>query len=203
MTTTTENGRRRPSLSEQIDRLDSILDGLANALNEAVATAVKEAVGVAVKEAVQVVLAEVLANADVLGRLRNVSTAVAPDSHEEIRPNALKRFLGRARRLASRCWQACASVPRRVGNLLTAGWVRLGALRQFRVPILTAIGVGAVVGAGAYFAGPYVAAVAGWVAGFTATLFVHAALWLRRTADGVFGLGHFAPVVFAEETRLG
>jgi hypothetical protein len=203
MTTTTDNGRRRPSLSEQIDRLDSILDGLADALNEAVATAVKEAVGVAVKEAVQVVLAEVLANAEVLARLGTTGTAADAPAHNPTRPNALKSFLSRARRLAASGLKACTSVPRRVANLLATGWSRLGALRQFRVPLLTAVGVGAAVGAGAYFAGPYVAAVAGWVAGFTATLFVHAALWLRRTADRVFGLGQFAPVVLAEETRLG
>jgi hypothetical protein len=202
MTTTTENGRRRPSLSEQIDRLDSILDGLADALNEAVATAVKEAVGLAVKEAVQVVLAEVLANAEVLTRLRGAAAGATPAANGAARPNALKSFLGRIRRFASSSLQACASVPRRVANLLATGWRRLGALRQFKVPLLTAVGVGAAVGAGAYFAGPYVAAMAGWLAGFTATLFVHAALWLRRTADGVFGLGHFAPVVLAEETRL-
>ena len=52
MTTTTNvnaNGRIRKSLAEQLDRLDLILDGLADGLNEAVATAVKEAVGVAVR----------------------------------------------------------------------------------------------------------------------------------------------------------
>ena len=45
MTTTTTNGRVRKSLAEQIDRLDQILDGLANGLNEAVAMVVREAVG--------------------------------------------------------------------------------------------------------------------------------------------------------------
>jgi hypothetical protein len=34
MTTTTTNGRTRKSLAEQIDRLDAILDGLADALND-------------------------------------------------------------------------------------------------------------------------------------------------------------------------
>ena len=56
MTTTTNNAtnsRRRPTLSDQIDRLDRTLDGLAEALNEAVADAVKSAVGAAVREAVQ------------------------------------------------------------------------------------------------------------------------------------------------------
>ncbi len=55
-------GRVRKSLEQQIDRLDAILDGLAEALNEAVADAVKEAVGVAVKEAVQAALTHALSN---------------------------------------------------------------------------------------------------------------------------------------------
>jgi hypothetical protein len=47
MSTTTPslNGRMKKTLSFQLDRLDTILDGLAEALNGAVAEAVKEAVG--------------------------------------------------------------------------------------------------------------------------------------------------------------
>lgn len=37
------NGRQRKSLADQIDRLDRVLDGLAENLNEAIATAVQEA----------------------------------------------------------------------------------------------------------------------------------------------------------------
>ena len=44
--------KARKSLSEQIDRLDSLLDGLADNLNSAVADAVRDAVGGAVREAV-------------------------------------------------------------------------------------------------------------------------------------------------------
>src|SRR3954452_20403638 len=56
------NGRARKSLEHQLDRFDSILDGLANALNESVADAVKDAVGQAVREAVQAVGGEVVAH---------------------------------------------------------------------------------------------------------------------------------------------
>lgn len=52
------NGRFKKSLAYQLDRLDSILDGLADALNGAVADAVKQAVGTAAREAVKVALAE-------------------------------------------------------------------------------------------------------------------------------------------------
>jgi hypothetical protein len=70
MSTLHINGRKRPTLSEQIQRLDTILDGLADNLNEAVASAVKEAVGIAVQEAIRAVLTEVLANPELLAKLR-------------------------------------------------------------------------------------------------------------------------------------
>ena len=44
------NGRARKTLADQIDRLDRVLDGLAEGLNEAVATEVQRAVGRAVRE---------------------------------------------------------------------------------------------------------------------------------------------------------
>jgi hypothetical protein len=72
-TTTNPNGRTRKSLAEQIDRLDEILDGLAENLNaavvDAVAGAVKEAVTVAVQEAVHAAVLEVLTNAELRKRL--------------------------------------------------------------------------------------------------------------------------------------
>ena len=47
------NGRKRPSLNDQLDRLDAILNGLSEALNESVAAAVVAAVGTAVREAME------------------------------------------------------------------------------------------------------------------------------------------------------
>lgn len=54
------NGRAKKTLAFQLDRLDTILDGLADALNGAVSDAVRETVGVAAKEAVRVALDEAL-----------------------------------------------------------------------------------------------------------------------------------------------
>jgi hypothetical protein len=50
---TSTNGTPRKTLESQIDRLDRILDGLANALQEAVTTAVKEGVSQVVREALR------------------------------------------------------------------------------------------------------------------------------------------------------
>jgi hypothetical protein len=47
-------------LAAQIDRLDAVLDGLAEALNDSVADAVKATVGEAAREAVQQALSEAL-----------------------------------------------------------------------------------------------------------------------------------------------
>ena len=109
MVTTSTNGRARKSLAEQIDRLDSILDGLAENLNDAVATAavagVKDVVTVAVQEAVHAALVEVLSNAEGL-------TSAWP----------LNRFRTTSRpRLPSVRWRVM---------LVVAGWLREGCLRQ-------------------------------------------------------------------------
>jgi hypothetical protein len=64
------NGQERKTLASQIDRLDTILDGLSEALSESVSTAVQEAVSLAVKEAVHTVLTEVLTNPELRDRLQ-------------------------------------------------------------------------------------------------------------------------------------
>src|SRR5260370_8625039 len=77
-TTLTQNGKERKSLAEQIDRLDGILDGLANSLNEAVAGAVREATTSAIRQA----LVEVLSNPDVLSLIGSAARLHAPPSPE-------------------------------------------------------------------------------------------------------------------------
>ena len=54
----------KQTLADQIDRLDGILDGLAEALNESIADAVKGVIAQAVRDAVQAAVAEVLADHD-------------------------------------------------------------------------------------------------------------------------------------------
>lgn len=65
-TSTTENGRLpRKTLSSQIDRLDEMLEGLAENLNDAVAMAVKDVVGQAVRQAVELAVQQTLAQVPV------------------------------------------------------------------------------------------------------------------------------------------
>jgi hypothetical protein len=61
------NGRlQRKTLSSQIDRLDGLLDGLAENLNDAVAQAVRDTVAQVVREAVEGSVKEVLSNPELL-----------------------------------------------------------------------------------------------------------------------------------------
>src|SRR5262249_18333349 len=94
MGTTTLNNGVRKTLASQLDRLDMILDGLAENLNEAVAIAaansVKEIVNVAVQEAVRAALVEILTNVEVQKRLIDVRPATPTIIH--------------LREKASSCW---------------------------------------------------------------------------------------------------
>ncbi|HQR44066.1 MAG TPA: hypothetical protein PLX97_15330 [Gemmatales bacterium] len=77
---TSLNGRMKKTLAFQLDRLDSILDGLAEALNGAVAEAVKETVGQAARDAVKVALDEAMAQAAIAKPRPVVKPQTAPGS---------------------------------------------------------------------------------------------------------------------------
>src|SRR5262245_18997612 len=67
MTRPMSNGNaQRKQLSSQLDRLDTVLGGLADALNRSVAYAVKDVVGQMVKESVETTIREVLGNPELL-----------------------------------------------------------------------------------------------------------------------------------------
>ena len=57
---------------------------------------------------------------------------------------------------------------------------RTRPLRPSRGQVLAALGVAAAVGVTAFYAGPYVAAAGGWLAGLAGTLAAQAGLALRR-----------------------
>jgi len=68
---TNQNGQQRKTLAAQIDRLDSMLDNLAEGINGTVVDAVKEAIEQAVREAVHTAVKEVLTNPVLQQRLRS------------------------------------------------------------------------------------------------------------------------------------
>jgi hypothetical protein len=106
-TTTNTNGRTvRKSLADQIDRLDTMLEGLADGINETVTAVVQDAV----KKAVQAAIGEVLANAELQNRLQ----AAQSTNNAPARPatpsfgQKLKGWIGwacaKVAQTAKKCW---------------------------------------------------------------------------------------------------
>jgi hypothetical protein len=204
--TTTLNAGARKTLASQLDRLDTILDGLADNLNEAVAVAaadsMKEVVNVAVQEAVHAALVEVLSNAELRKRL-------APD----VRPTTYRLVcscwawvVGTAKGI----WRKIVAITCTVGDRLKAkggslvaaagvkarqagkeiarrarsGWMLVAALaalaKRFRTQLLVAAGIGLLIGFVCYFAGREVASAGCGLAGFVGSLASGAVNRLRR-----------------------
>ena len=196
MTATVNNGKIRRTLADQIDRLDRVLDGLADSLNEAVATTVKEAAGSAVQEAVRQALVEVLTNPDVLALIGGIARAngspqITPDEVPPVtesrsgfgeRLGTLGEWAGRQVRAArSACARAAAAGGRCLGSL----GARLVPLWHFRKEVVVALAVGATAGLVAYMAGPWVGGLLSGLAAFASALTVQAGLWLRRLVADV------------------
>lgn len=189
MTTTMNNGTQRKQLSSQLDRLDTILDGLAEAIPDVIAQTAREAV--------QIAVTEVLTNPAVLEKLR-ASTPVLPVPPQPTpKKPSLLRQLGSAMHagwawLAGKTSQALATISQLaqtctagfvvgaasawtwVQSVTSGGWALLvlawALLCHFRKPLLIASGVGLVIGVGCYFAGPFVASTVSGVAGFAGSL---------------------------------
>jgi hypothetical protein len=191
-TTTETNGSVRKTLASQLDRLDAILDGLSENLNDAVVTAVRAAVVLAVQEAGQAALTELRTNPALQQRLRPTAVdapAAAPATRS---PGWGSRLLSQATTTAAgvaararqvraalqRGWSAARDglnrVCQRVADRARSGWLLVGALAppagRRRQALLAALGVGAAVALGCYLAGPVVAAGVSGLAGFTAAL---------------------------------
>jgi hypothetical protein len=158
------NGRARPSLGDQLDRLDEILNGLSDALNESVTAAVSAAVGQAVREAMESATREMAA-----GCAPGAAGPSRPEGIPEPRPS--QRPTGRFRSLSHRVF---AQAGRATGRLL----LRLGrplvasAREVARAPLrfagvaLAGILAGTTVGVG----GPLIGAALGTAAGFAFAL---------------------------------
>jgi hypothetical protein len=185
-TTTVTNGRARKSLAEQIDRLDSILDGLSEALQGAVSEAVTEAVGLAVKEAVKCVLAEVLTSPEFLERLRQLAAGSSPTpvTVAPRQPGVFRRWIGRVSAWALERLGDIRQMVTVVTNFMGQSIARAGryvqALLPFRRQLLLSAAVGTLAGIAAYHSTPMLAAAAAWMGGFATALTVQAAVLLRR-----------------------
>jgi hypothetical protein len=203
--TTNAEGRTRKSLAEQIDRLDAILDGLAENLNAAVVDAVAGAVKDAVQKAVHAAVVEVLTNAELRKRMQTPasqpSTAVVV-----VLANTARRcwsWLTHACRTASvvartACGKAMEGVQRcvatgraklqevreEVSKKARTGWMLAIALaavaKRFRKQLLIALVVGVLVGVACYFSGREIASIGCGLAGFVVSLATGAVNRVRR-----------------------
>jgi hypothetical protein len=181
MTTTNNTTRPRKSLADQIQRLDSILDGLSENLNEAVATAVKEAVTTGVQQAI----VEVLTNPE-LQQLLHPPKTPQPPVHSPTPPNSSGGgFLGglwlalsgTAKRVAQAAGQAAnavggwlAATAQKARDMVAGGVQKIrGGARTLCTWVLTSrvakvVGVGGVIAVGCCLGNPALAGALGGAA---------------------------------------
>jgi hypothetical protein len=111
--TNTTNGKAPPrkQLSDQLDRLDGIIDALAEGLNAAVADACREGARAAVRE----VLMELISNPDLMSAVRVTATPANPtenDGPSALRPPTQPSFWGRVKNTAKQCGTAVTGAAR-------------------------------------------------------------------------------------------
>jgi hypothetical protein len=149
MTTLTTNGRpERKQLSEQLDRLDAILDGLSGALNEAVADAARAGV----KEAVTAAVVELLTDGDLRAALHRASAPEGEAKPE--RPTLRQRIRAAISQAAGAARSAVTAVTSFVTNRARVAeaaarrvLLRLREVRPVRVALTLALAAPTVVAA--------------------------------------------------------
>jgi hypothetical protein len=194
----TLNGRSRKTLAQQLDRMDTMLDGLAEGLNEAVATAatgsMREVVCLAVQQAVRTTLVELLSNAEIQNRLAlppapasGIAVMVQTGWAKLVRwgKQAWKGLLGRAtpavaaaaesiHDMASGAGQAIRSLGSKVAKTARSGWMLATVLaamaKAYRFQLATSLAIGCVIGLACWLGGREVASVGCGLSGFAGTL---------------------------------
>jgi hypothetical protein len=188
--TATLNGRREPrrSLSQELDRLDKMLDGLAEAIPGAVADSVKEAVTTAVAEAFRATLMEVAANPEIIALLRGARAATV--CNEQPAP-AKAPLHQQIRKSVSNAWKHALAGLKLAGNFVVSpvqtvvrctitSYRQINTIWGLRKPILIALGVGVVIGVAAYASAPWISAAIAACGAASTTLLGQFAMWARR-----------------------
>jgi hypothetical protein len=177
-------------LSDQLDRLDGIIDTLADGLSEAVCDAVKKGTATALQQ----ILLEAVSNPATRELLRqtfapeakpaSVESASANDSPVTRKANFLARCKGivanTARKVAAWPSKLVAGVKKlgRKAKLMTR---RLNVAWQLKKAAVVGLGIGAVVTAVSLWSHPLASMLSG--IGAAATAFaVQVGLWCRNTA---------------------
>ena len=159
------NGRAaRPSLGDQLDRLDGILNGLSEALNESVTAAVTAAVGKAVREGVEAAARELAARSA-------PQDSVICNSAESVGRRPRGPFRARVSAVVRRMFASVRSATGRLSRWLGAPLVALVG-RTTRAPGRFAAFAlaGVVAGAASGLCGPVIGTALGVLSGFAAAL---------------------------------
>jgi len=179
---TTNNGRRdsRPSLSQQIDRLDRILDGLAEAIPGAVADSIRESVAVAVSEAVRATVLEIATNPELIAQFRQapVQAAKQPQAVGGRIGNVIS---GASRFLVAKCKAASSALTGSVRKLIGAV-DSVNRVWSLRTPILIALGVGTFFGVAGAIASPCLSGILSGISAAAAALGVQFAAFMKRVS---------------------
>src|SRR4051812_42317993 len=186
MTATLTNGKPRRQLADQLDRLeqqlqrqDSIIDALAEGLNQAVADAAREGT----KEAVTAAVIELLTNADLRIALHKASGA-APDA----RPTAWELLKARVREATAKAKAVFVAAKATVAAKVEAAKAAMAGATapvwvawRLRKAALIGLGVGVLVAGIAYATSHGFAAALSGVGATITTVALQAGLWVRKT----------------------
>ena len=182
------NGRtERRTLAAQIDRFDSMLDGLDAALLGAVKEAIQQSTGIAVAEAVRATLLEIAANPDLLTLLR--PAAVPTPAPVAAKPN-VEGKISPAQRIGKTIasgWKFTIGKLKSLGNIVAApvrGTTKavreINHLWSLRRPVLIALSVGIVIGTAGALSSPLIGGLLSGVGAAGTTLGGQFVAWTRR-----------------------
>jgi len=196
--TATLNGKpqSRKQLADQLDRLDSIIDALAEGLPGAVADACRDGARLAVKDAI----IEIISNPDLRALLSPPPVSAPsvpvspPEPKPEPKPGFWKRFTSRAKAATNAVVGAAVKAKESVvdrckaaRDTIAAVGTAAGEVMPTKQISLVALGVGIVVGVACLVVPQTVAAVVGAAGAAATAVCVQVGGWLKRAA-GRFGL---------------
>jgi hypothetical protein len=167
-TNTNTNGQvQRKTLASQLDRLDSIIDDLANGLNETVADVLRQTISTVVPQVVQGIVQQVLTHPDVLRLLAAqqvtsaATTATPIEQAQTSRLGSMCRWAGKKIRNG---WSGICNtihklpegiryLGRKIGHGFNKVW-------EYRRPVLISLIVGLAAGGVGYLGGEVIASLA-------------------------------------------
>ena len=175
------NGRpQRKQLSDQLDRLDSIIDGLCEGLPLAVADAAKEGTRQAVKDAIL----EIMTNPELRGMIQtltpapmSVPTATPPVETAPPTPSLWSRIKAKVAAARTAIVERYCATKEAITTMTRT----LSTMMPLRRIVLVAVGVGVVAAVLGYAAPAGVAAVIAGIGGMVSALVAQIGSWFRRT----------------------